>query len=548
MNESTVHGEGDESFWAPGTLRLEDLTRSRTEVILHPIPTSDPDDPLNWSQTRKWINFGLVGFFVLWTFAQLQIGATSWSQLIPQLHFTVDQLNNGVAVNSAGLGIGCILFMPFVHKYGRRPLYLLSSALQLAGVVWQAKMQNYGDWLGCNFLTGLGGAISEAVVQVTIADLFFVHQHGTMNAWYLIFTSIGATLGPVASGFVVQSQGWRWIWWWCTIFLSVNFLLIAFMFEESKYVPVLSGQSVPLNRDVPSTDDVKTADADLEPAKVDIKHTTMERIQSRIDPTLPRKTYLQRMTLLTTSDYSVRHHFYQPVVILFMFPAVAYAALTYGTILGSLALMASTQATYLPRPPYNFGPSGVGLMSLAPFTGSFFGFFAAGWLNDKSIMWFARRNGGIYEPEMRLWLSLVSALVLPAGVLLFGISLAHGVHWIAMAVGFGMFGFTFVLASGVALAYVTDCYQEILGDAMIGITFVRNVFSVIILFTLTPWNKAMGIQNVAIITAAFNLAVLLLPVPLIIWGKKIRISTSKRYEQMARRQPAFRTLGEHCQM
>jgi hypothetical protein len=30
-----------------------------------------------------------------------------------------------------------------------------------------------------------------------------------------------------------------------------------------------------------------------------------------------------------------------------------------------------------------------------------------------------------------------------------------------LAVGFGLFGFTFVLASGVALAYVTDCYQEV---------------------------------------------------------------------------------------
>lgn len=77
---------------------------------------------------------------------------------------------------------------------------------------------------------------------------------------------------------------------------------------------------------------------------------------------------------------------------------------------------------------------------------------------------------------------------------------------------------------------------------MIGVTFVRNVFSVIILFTLTPWTKAMGIQNVAIITAVFNLVVLLLPIPLIIWGKKFRISTSKRYEAMARRQPAFRSL------
>jgi hypothetical protein len=24
MNEPTVHGEGDDSFWAPGTIRLED--------------------------------------------------------------------------------------------------------------------------------------------------------------------------------------------------------------------------------------------------------------------------------------------------------------------------------------------------------------------------------------------------------------------------------------------------------------------------------------------------------------------------------------------
>lgn len=399
------------------------VTRSKTEVILHPIPTSDPDDPLNWSKIRKAINFGLVGFFVLWTFAQLQVGATSWGQLIGQLHFTIDQLNQGVAMSSAGLAIGCVLFMPFVHKYGRRPLYIISAALQLAAVIWQAKMQNYNDWMGCNFLGGLGGAISEAVVQVTIADLFFVHQHGTMNAWYLVFTAIGATLGPVASGFVVQSQGWRWIWWWCTIFLAVSLIAVIGGFEESKYIPVLDGQSIALDQDSAGTN---TMVADTEPQKTDAKHTTMERIQSRIDPTMPRKTYLKRMALLTPSeDYSVRHHFYQPIQVLFLFPAVAYAALTYGTILAALALMASTQATYLILPPYNFGPSGVGLMNLAPFTGTFLGFFAGGYLNDKSMMWFARRNGGIYEPEMRLWLSLMSAIILPAGVLMFGLAIAR---------------------------------------------------------------------------------------------------------------------------
>ena len=80
---------------------------------------------------------------------------------------------------------------------------------------------------------------------------------------------------------------------------------------------------------------------------------------------------------------------------------------------------------------------------------------------------------------------------------------------------------------------------------MIGITFVRNVFSVIILFVLTPWTKAMGIQNVAIITAAFCFLILLIPIPLILWGKKMRVATAKRYERMALRQPAHRTLGHH---
>ncbi|KAI4681300.1 uncharacterized protein J4E84_007536 [Alternaria hordeiaustralica] len=547
MADSNGSRPDDGTFWAPGTLRLEDLTGPATDVILHPVPSTEPDDPLNWSKLRKTINFGLTGFFVLWTFVQLQSGTTSWGQIAPELGFSNDQLNNGGAMSCAGLAVGCMLFMPFVHKYGRRPLYLLSSALQLSGVLWQTQMANYGDYLGSNFLAGLGGAISEAVIQITIADLFFVHQHGTMNAWYLVFTSVGASLGPVAAGFVVESQGWRWIWWWCTIFLGLNFVLVMFFFEESKYVPFLNGQSVPHTAGTSGSDGLEDGrpDSGLQKAtdgKGDAKHTAMERIQSRIDTSLPRKTYRQRMAIVTPSNQRIGHHFYQPIVVLFTFPAVAFAALTYGTLLACMALMSSLQAVYLLQPPYNFGASGVGLMNIAPFVGTFFGFFAGGFLNDRSIMYFARRNEGIYEPEMRLWITLISAILLPGGILMFGLALDRGLHWMILAVGFGLFGFTFVLASGVALSYVTDCYQEILGDAMIGIVFVRNLFAVVILFALTPWTNNMGIQNVSIITAAVCFAILLIPIPLLLWGKKIRVATATKYKRMAMRQPAHRTL------
>jgi len=39
--------------------------------------------------------------------------------------------------------------------------------------------------------------------------------------------------------------------------------------------------------------------------------------------------------------------------------------------------------------------------------------------------------------------------------------ISQGLHWMIICVGFSLFGFCFVFASGVALSYATDCYQEV---------------------------------------------------------------------------------------
>ncbi|KAF4472501.1 major facilitator superfamily transporter, partial [Fusarium agapanthi] len=45
-----------ELSFPPGTSRL----LSRSEIILVPTPSQDPNDPLNWSKRRKAWNFTLV--------------------------------------------------------------------------------------------------------------------------------------------------------------------------------------------------------------------------------------------------------------------------------------------------------------------------------------------------------------------------------------------------------------------------------------------------------------------------------------------------------
>jgi MFS family permease len=341
-----------------------------------------------------------------------------------ELNFSVDTLNAQSAVNYGGLAVGCIFFMPFVHKYGRRPIYILSVALQFAACIWQARISTVGDLIGSGFVSGVGGAISEIVVQVTIADMFFVHQHATMNGWYVIVQSTGAFLGPVAAGYIVVSQGWRWMWWWCVILFGVTLVCVILLFEESKYISVLNGRDATAAAQMAELS--KSAkDRDLIDTKT-VNETPASRILT--NPDIKPKTYFQRMALVTPTDESLWPHFYQPIIALFTFPAVSYAAITYGYTLSCFAIMTSLQASYMIIPPYNFDAIGVGLMNVAPFVGALLGFPFGGHLSDKSILWLSKRNGGIYEPEMRLWLALPIALVSPIGILMFGMGLTYVRH------------------------------------------------------------------------------------------------------------------------
>ena len=338
-----------------------------------------------------------------------------------ELNFSVDILNAQAAVNYGGLAVGCIFFMPLVHKYGRRPIYIISVALQFASCIWQAKIYTVGDLIGSGLISGIGGAISEVVVQITIADMFFVHQHATMNGWFVILQAAGAFLGPVASGYIVVSQGWRWMWWWCVIFFGVTLVCVILLFEESKYIPVLNGRDATTAAQL--TESSKPAkDGDLIDTKT-INDTLATRVPT--NPDIKPNTYFQRMAWITPTDEALWPHFYQPIIALFTFPAVSYTAITYGSTLSWFAIMTSLQASYLIIPPYNFDAIGVGLMNVAPFVGAVLGFPFGGHLSDKSILWLSKRNGGIYEPEMRLWLALPIAVISPIGILMFGLGLAY---------------------------------------------------------------------------------------------------------------------------
>jgi hypothetical protein len=88
-----------------------------------------------------------------------------------------------------------------------------------------------------------------------------------------------------------------------------------------------------------------------------------------------------------------------------------------------------------------------------------------------------------------------------------------------------------------------------IGDALVGVIFVRNALAAILWIGIMPWVGAKGVNNALIITAAATSAVLLLPIPLLIWGRKGRAATAAKYKEysLAATPPATlsRIMGEN---
>ena len=334
-----------------------------------------------------------------------------------ELGISFQDLDNSFAANAGGLAFGCILLVPIAVKYGRRPVYIISTAVMLATAIWQAKVQTAFSLIAANVVSGLAGAVSESIVQMTISDLFFVHQRATMNGLYLMMANIGAFLAPVATGYIATAMGWRWIWWFTAIFMGAGLVVTCLFHEETKYVPIVRTERPA--RTPPEIPPIRDLLKEPSVAQVELDRTRTENTE------FPKKSLWKRYGFLTRSPGGSRPYFRLILdsMSLFRLPAVSYTAFLYGSLLSWFSIVLTTLSVQFTLPPYNFSSMGIGLLNLPPFIGVLLGNISSP-VNDWLILKLAKRNGGLFEPEMRLWMALPGVIITPAGLLLFGITMA----------------------------------------------------------------------------------------------------------------------------
>jgi MFS family permease len=483
------------------------------------------------------------------TAATANDAASAQTGMNADLGISYNTMNTGAGVLFIGIGYFTLLISPAAWLYGRRITYLICITLGLVGAVWMARVQGAEDTIWNELFVGASESCAEANVQLSLSDLFFEHQRGTVLGIYVLATSIGTFLGPLIGGYIADLQGWRWVGWWAVIISGGTLIALYFGLEETAFdrpaYRTSDGVSNYQTLDItaPAEKSIQDSKAAIGDGTGDAKSAAATTAPDTSETGLANekpKTYFQRIRLITPASNLIGTGFTQYITRLvhtlqvFSFPAVIYSGIQWGSQDAWLTFYLTVEDTTWYDPPWNYGDAGVGLMNVPCIIGALVGCFWGGYISDLFVVWMARRRGGIREAEDRLWIMYPVALFSPLGMLLFGIGSNDGWSWPVPYVGLGFIGFGWGCAGDLSMAYLMDAYPEMVLEGMVGVSVVNNTLGCIFTFTASYWLNASGNQNTFIAIAVLDFFFVMLTVPMMIWGKTCRSWTKRRYLDFVR--------------
>ncbi|KAI0125973.1 major facilitator superfamily domain-containing protein [Xylariales sp. AK1849] len=497
-----------------GTVRLRH--HETNEVILIPTPSNDPNDPLNWSQAYKYYMAAVICLAMLMC-NFLAAGPTvaiaeTAMEFFPASPVPVAISRVAYFFTTTALlqGTSNFFWMPITNKFGRRPVYITSYSIYFVCIIWLIFEKNYNGFLAGRIIMGIGSGAAETIAPLSIADVFFLHERGFVMAIYTCFLSIGVALGILIDGLILINNDWRVIYEVAAALVGMVLVLAFFTFPETAYTRRVNSNVGHNTTDALSKGNSISGSTELEsPGAQQYSKQSYKESLKIYHRVLTQESFLKM--------------FIRPFALIAL-PPVLWAALVQSVTIGFLVAVTSNVAPAF-NTAYGFAPWQVGLCFIAAIIGSLLGIPAGGQLADATADWFTRRNGGIRIPEMRLPAMMLCLLATPLGLVLFGVGIERKLHWMCPTIGLGLLNFSISQGTNVCLVYVIDAYRPIAGEVTLAIMGFKSLFGFLLSFYTNPWIDQVGYLQAYGTMAGIAAFVLILWVPLYIWGKAIRHAT-----------------------
>ncbi|EXA31811.1 hypothetical protein FOVG_16953 [Fusarium oxysporum f. sp. pisi HDV247] len=272
-----------------------------------------------------------------------------------------------------------------------------------------------------------------------LSDCWRKEERGTATAIYSLAPFLGPAVGPIAAGYLTQHLNWRWIFWVVSIADAVVQIL-AFLFLQETYPPKILKVKARKLRNITGNR---------------LLHTEFEQRDRSF------------LSLLLTN-------LKRPFKMLFTQPAIQITAL-YRAYLYGLMYLVFASFPMVWEQQYNQEPGRASLNYVSLGIGFVIGLQVSGPLIDKVYAMLKTRYNHPGRPEFRVPLMFPTALVTPAGLVLYGVSAHLKLHWIVPNVGTAIFSAGLILSFQCAQTYIIDSYERYAASATGAAAFVRTM-------------------------------------------------------------------------
>ncbi|KAK3368313.1 major facilitator superfamily domain-containing protein [Podospora didyma] len=477
--------------------------KTRERIPFAPIPTSnldegivgwdsqhDPHMPFNFAKSKKWLIVSLLSTATFLTPFASSILAPGIGSLNREFNNTNDIVGTiTVSIYLLGYCIGPLFLAPLSEIYGRRPVL---AATNVFFCVWQigcALAPDIEALIVFRFLAGIGGSGCLTLGAGVIADVFRTDERGFAIGIYTLGPLIGPTVGPVIGGFLSQTIGWRWDFW--IVFIAgVIVTILTEIFNSETNPRVLIERKVKRLQQELGRDDLRSC--------YDI---------STSEPKSQKQILLNGLT--------------RPTKMLFQSPIVFFVSLYIAFTYGVLYLLFTTIPVVF-RETYGWSIGITGLIYICLGLGNLSGWGVVTATSDKTVVRLTRANGGVFEPEMRLPISIYFSFCLPITFFWYGWAAQYHTHWIVPVISLFPYSFSIVGIFLPMTTYLVDCYPSYAASAIAANTVLRSLVGMLLPLGGPSMydNLGLGWGN----TLLGFLCIAMIPVPLLIhrFGARLR--------------------------
>lgn len=234
------------------------------------------------------------------------------------------------------------------------------------------------------------------------------------------------------------------------------------------------------------------------------------------------KSFLENLSIVSGS-FSEENLFQLCLAPLAVFSnlAVAWVIVVNSMFVCFYVVIAFVLSQLFSAPPYLMDPTSVGYLSFGPFVGGVIGTVVLGATLDPFIIFCARRNKGVYEPEYRLVFSIVS-LTCGAGLIGWGVVVGKHDSPYAAATLHGLMLFGVMIACVTSSAYALDAYRSMAAEIFIATMTVKNLLVYGFSYFQNNWVAEAGVTRVFYVWGGISLGLSLTAPIVFFYGKRYR--------------------------